>query len=148
MCLVPDEDTIAALARFVRDLSAAHARLLPRRLKVDSIRGEIDRIDRTVQEKTDLEPTRIHGLLKRRQELEGELLPAQLELLKACQAAVRRLNLTLVPVVQSVRRELDIPLDEQVLLGVIQEDARSQTELVDDLLREAAAAREPTQQDN
>src|SRR5690606_32865157 len=75
--LVADEDTIAALARFVRDLSAAHARLLPRRLKVDSIRGEIDRIDRTVQEKTDLEPTRIHGLLKRRQELEGELLPAQ-----------------------------------------------------------------------
>src|SRR5690606_3560706 len=40
---------LAALARFITQLSNAHARLLPLRLKVDSFNEEIGRIDRAVQ---------------------------------------------------------------------------------------------------
>jgi len=169
--LVASDDTIAALARFITQLSNAHARLLPLRLKVDSFNEEIGRIDRAVQraseerdhilslirqgspagapdpsrwpmlqDKLDSEQARIDGLLQRRRQLEDQLLPAQRELFNSCREAVRQLNTALVPVLTSVRRELDIPVDEKVLLGAVEEEYRSQSAPIDDFLRGGAPA--------
>lgn len=171
--LVASDDTIAALAQFLTDLSSAHARLLPLRLKVDAINADIGRIDRALQraseerdhllavarqgspdgisdpsrwpmlqDKLDLEKAKIDELVRRRKELEDQLRPAQTELLDSCREAVRRLNLALVPVLKAVRHELDIPVDETVLLGAIEEESRIQSDHIDDLLREAAPVRD------
>ena len=83
------------------------------------------------------EGNRIAEALKRRAELQTQLVEGQLKYARYCIVSIHELAPVFVPAVVALRKELGLPIDEAAYLKVIQESLERQMEAFDTTLSDA-----------
>ncbi len=107
-------------------------------MKQHNLEGSVD--DRrwgVIQGTFDFEQKRVTEALEQRKALTGALYALQLEYMKDCLEETMRLGRLLVPAIISVRKELDLPLDEATYVQVVEESPANQRKSLAEFLQQA-----------
>ena len=91
---------------------------------------------KTIEGNFAFEAERIDGALEQKRSLSAALIADQLNCLKECTEELNRLSRLLVSVVVAVRKELEIPIDEENYERIIEESITNQTDNVTQFLEQ------------
>ena len=90
-----------------------------------------------LQSNFDFEKRRIDEASKKADELSARLFSQQLKFMEECIEEGSRVSRLLVPVIVSIRKELDLPIDENVYGIIIEEQIAKQTAVIREFRQEA-----------
>lgn len=89
-----------------------------------------------IKQKFDFEQKRVYEALEQRKGLQGQLTAGQLDISNMCVEESIRLNQLLVPAIIAVRKELELPIDEESYLRMVQDSSATQRTNMNGFLEE------------
>jgi hypothetical protein len=129
--LQKSKSAIIAIDSQVAEFGKERDRMLEM-IKQHNIEGIVDdRRWNTLQNNFDFEQKRIRDGIANQKELHGDLYPRQLEFMRDCVTHTARLSQLLIPVLSSVRAELDLPLDDHAYRAIAKESLENQQAAID-----------------
>ncbi len=133
---------------FLAEQMVAFARERDRMLelmKQYNLQGQVDqRLWDVIKNSFEFEQERITDVAKNHSELAAALYAKQLEYAQGCMAEVIRLSRLQLPALAAVRRELELPIDEDAYSKVMEDGLKKQEASVRDFLAEVQSLHRPT----